>query len=278
MACSLDELDNIKAFAEDTINTSKKQNNVGSRPRESFLLVRKPTKRKLTPNSMSPDQIKVNSEALSPSNVLDVNSILNVHPEHKLPTIDTSHIKSYISSHEDEIKSSASFSEKMLGIFPSDRDLKNQGVPQKGSRFRASHFQKIEGTTPISRSSIPSSFKLDEPSVNLSIQERKSQIQITKRTTGSFFSKTKIQIKAQRSFQADHKYLRAVNDKAEFLDDDILTHHETSERRLRGLLKKHAIKKKKTLLMKDVVQQIKKQQSRTWVSSNKNYLSLLILL
>jgi len=226
----------------------KKINNVGAHPRESFLLVRKPTKRRLASN---PDKSKGSFDAISPVNLSrDANSINILHPDTKLATIESSHARSYYSSHDDDLKSVSFSTEKIMSFFPSDRELKCQGfASNKGSIFRTSHLQNIEKMT-HSRLSIPSSVKLDEASVNLSVTDRK--ILPKKHKSESFFSRANFRIQAQRS-QGDQKYLRAVNDKAEFLDEELVTHNDTTDRRLRGLLKKHAIKKKKTLVMKDIV-------------------------
>jgi len=272
MASSLDELDNVQNFAEEIFDLNKQASNVGAHPRESFLLVRKPTQRRL---SKHPDhsQSKCFTEALSPIQPFaEATSMVALHPEIRLGTTETLNVKSYQSSHEDEIKSSVSLTtEKAIGLFPSDRDMKSSiFAVNRGSRsrFRISHFQQIEKIAP-SRSSVPSSNKLDEQSLNLSVTNRGPPSQIAKRITESFFSRTRLSTQERKSVRFTTKYLKAINDKCEFFEDEITYHHETTDRRLRGLLKKHAIKRRRTLEMKDIVKKLKQQQSRTWISSNK---------
>ncbi len=181
-------------------------------------------------------------------------------------------IRSYGDSHEDDARSSISLSTDkgmVFANFNSDREIKdrNNFVSNKDSRFRASRFQnQLDKLTPANLSHLSlGSFRIED-SHNVSLPDRRSVRSPTEppRRKSHLFT-SKLSLRPRRSVNnIDTKYLRAIGDKVEYLHHDTLRQNETTDRKLRGLLKKHAIKKKRTFEMTDIIKKLKQSQSQTF--------------
>ncbi len=158
-----------------------------------------------------------------------------------------------------------------VGMWNSEREIKdkNQHVSNKDSKFRASRFQHHVEKTEPNNSSLHS-VKLEDPS-SISFHEKKGRSGIDNSPKRkSWIWGSKHSLKSRHSIMGiDEKHLRAINDKAEYMDVVDRQNNEAIDRRqLRGLLKKYAAKRRRTFEMSDLLKKLKQGQSVPIFTSN----------
>jgi len=273
MSSLLDELEDIHVFAEgieSPMQGKSESYQIITRPKESSLMVRKPTKRRLVSSKTekSPSNIVLAGSCLKEVNLLHINTesrVLNVVSQND--------------SHEDEPRSEAKSvvslsTEKALssvGAWNSEREIKdkNHFVSNKDSKFRASRFQHPSEKSEANNSSLHD-VKLEDHS-SVSFHERKGRSGTespSKRKSWIFGSKHSL--KSRHSLMGiEEKHLRAINDKAEYMDVEERQNIEATDRRqLRGLLKKYAAKRRRTFEMTDLLKKLKQSRSLPILTSN----------
>jgi len=269
MSNSFEDLDEeIHSLSGDEHSPGHSKNGdhqVITRPRESFLLVRKPTKRRLYSNLTVNNSSTPFGSLQLPNKTGGEEEALSIYSDLKVQQI-----RSYGDSHDDEQRSSFSMSTEkgiVLANWNSDREVRERGlsshnnfVSNKDSRFRASRFQSQLERLPVNPSM--GSFRIEDGS-NISLPDRrvKSPLEPPRRKSLMFTTRLSFHRPRKSVNNIDMKYLRAIGDKVEYLHHDTLRNNETTDRKLRGLLKKHAIKNK-TYEMTNIIKKLKQSQGQ----------------
>jgi hypothetical protein len=224
--------------------------------RESFFVVLKPTKMRLVSKIPIQEVAEKTSERVASrklgSSILGGTSLSNRKKN-------TTHRQLDSHEHEDDVSNRSSVSVDSPDIL-SDRIDNKSIVSSKGSRFfrasKASVFEKtiVEGGKTPRTPRVPR------------IPMAQSEIFTFEGRQKAINEKSYVSSLVLNGLEM--KYLRAINDKAEFSSAETFQQNEVLDRRLRGLLKKHAIKRQETYNITTVIKKLKMNQSRSFVVSN----------